>query len=1393
MCRKLSLKNINRFLLGVFILAISVSDVIAQGTWTPVASLAPHYNGGVMMLLTDGSVIVKTYYGGFGGTPGTTWDKLTPDSTGSYANGTWSSITPMNNDRLYFSSWVLNDGRVYVGGGEYGAGTQAEIYDPQTNAWAALTTPGANFDDGASEILPGNKLLLAQVSPSPVANYIYDPTTNSYTAAGTSTGSHDEASWLKLPDGSVLQVDLFSTNSERYIPATNSWVADATVPVALYDSHDFETGAAIMLPDGRGFFLGGTGHTAYYTPSGTTSPGTWAAGPDIPGSLVAVDAPVAMMNNGKLLIAVGPQPSYGGDYPAPTSFYEFDYIANTYTSVSAPGGGTTLPVPSYTTNMLDLPDGSVLFVPQGNKQYYLYSPGGSPITAAKPTIDNIYRVDCNTFAVTGKLFTGLSEGAAYGDDWAMATNFPIVRISGGSRTYYARAFNWNRAGSINTGTLEDSVQFEVPVGLTGGSYTLQIVVNGNASDASSFSPTSGVSASSSSLCPGSSITLTAPSGGTWSSSNTGVATVGSSSGIVTGVTAGTATISYSSGSCYYTAPVTVNALASIAATAGANGSVAPSGTTNLCAGESQTYTITPGTGYYIASVVVDGSSVGAGGTYSFSSVTGGSHTISATFTATTYTITASSGSNGSISSAGATSVGYGGSKTYTMTPATGYHVSGVVVDGAGVGAVTSYTFSSVSANHTISVSYAINTYSITASSSPHGATTPAGTTIVNYGGSQVYNFTADMGYYIAAVVIDGASAGAIASFTFSSVSASHTVYVDYEINQYAINSWSDGNSVISPDGMMMVNYGDNQTYTMAANTGYHITDVEVDGVSMGALTSYTFSSIADDHFLSVSADINTYNITATAAAHGTVSPAGTTAVDYGNSLSYTITPNAGYSISNVYVDGVSVGSGSSYSFTAVNAGHSISATFAANTYSITASAGANGTISPAGAATVTYGGSQSYSIVPASGYHIAGVTVDGSSVGAVSAYAFTSVSANHSISASFAINTYTITATAGSNGSVSPSGGTVITSGGSQAYTIAASSGYHVNDVTVDGGSVGAVTSYTFGSVSANHTISASFAVNTYSLTATAGANGTISPPGTTTVTAGGTQAYSIAANTGYHIAGVTVDGASVGAVLGYTFSAVSASHTISASFAINSYSITATAGANGSISSPGTSTVTYGGSKTYTMSPASGYHVSNVVVDGASVGAVTSYTFTSVSASHTISVAFSNVSYKITSSSGAHGSISPNGSTTVPAGTNQSYTFTPGTGYHISNVTVDGSSIGAITSYTFSSVSANHTISVSFAVGARSSQTGAGNEESVVIRSYPNPSDGVFYIVIPASVSAAEVSVTDIAGKTILRRAIVDNTGEPVELSIKPAASGVYLLQVIGGDDVYATKLVVH
>lgn len=148
-------------------------------------------------------------------------------------------------------------------------------------------------------------------------------------------------------------------------------------------------------------------------------------------------------------------------------------------------------------------------------------------------------------------------------------------------------------------------------------------------------------------------------------------------------------------------------------------------------------------------------------------------------------------------------------------------------------------------------------------------------------------------------------------------------------------------------------------------------------------------------------------------------------------------------------------------------------------YTITASAGTNGSISPSGAISVPDGGSKTFSILPDSGYEILDVLVDGSSEGAVTSYTFNNVKADHTITASFtATGFYIITTSAGSNGSISPLGPVAVAPGADQSFTITADAGYVVDDVVVDGKSKGKLTSYTFSNVDAGHSIAAQFVVD---------------------------------------------------------------------------------------------------------------------------------------------------------------------------------------------------------------------------------------------------------------------------------------------------------------------------
>src|SRR5262249_38935601 len=160
-----------------------------------------------------------------------------------------------------------------------------------------------------------------------------------------------------------------------------------------------------------------------------------------------------------------------------------------------------------------------------------------------------------------------------------------------------------------------------------------------------------------------------------------------------------------------------------------------------------------------------------------------------------------------------------------------------------------------------------------------------------------------------------------------------------------------------------------------------------------------------------------------------------------------------------------------------------------------------------------------------------------------------------------------------------------------------------------------------------------------------------------------------------------------------HTFTNVTANHTIDATFSQITHTIAASAGANGSIAPSGSVVVNDGADQSFTITPDAHFAVADVKVDGVSIGAVTSHTFTNVTANHPIDATFAQITHTIAACAGANGSIAPTGSVVVNDGTDQSFTITPNAHFEVADVKVDGVSIGAVTSHTFTNVIANHTI----------------------------------------------------------------------------------------------------
>jgi hypothetical protein len=321
-------------------------------------------------------------------------------------------------------------------------------------------------------------------------------------------------------------------------------------------------------------------------------------------------------------------------------------------------------------------------------------------------------------------------------------------------------------------------------------------------------------------------------------------------------------------------------------------------------------------------------------------------------------------------------------------------------------------------------------------------------------------------------------------------------------------------------------------------------------VTLTGATNGTIGAPATSTGTILNDDVQSFTITASAGAGGSISPSGAVSVAAGDTQSFTITPNACHHVANVLVDGSSVGAVTSYSFNNVQASHTIAASFAADgPFTITASAGAGGSISPSGAVSVACGDGRKFTIAPDTCHTIADVLVDGVSVGAVATYTFSDVQAGHTIAASFSSSQIQLGETHVDASCTGVADGSIdlTVSGGVPGYTYAWSNGATTQDLSgLLAGSYTVTVTDTGGCTAG---LGVTIAIHKHTITATAGANGSISPSGAVSVVCGTDTTFTITPDPSYVVDQLLVDGSGVTPAASYTFTNVTANHTIDVTF----------------------------------------------------------------------------------------------------------------------------------------------------------------------------------------------------------------------------------------------------
>lgn len=436
-------------------------------------------------------------------------------------------------------------------------------------------------------------------------------------------------------------------------------------------------------------------------------------------------------------------------------------------------------------------------------------------------------------------------------------------------------------------------------------------------------------------------------------------------------------------------------------------------------------------------------------------------------TVTSFTVTASSGGNGSVSPQSISLLG-GAAVEFQLTADTGYSLESVT-GCPGTLSGNTFTTEALTAACSLTASFAINQYPVTVETVTGGSLLPVSAQ-VDHGEVAQFEVTVDEGYQLDGVSgCEGSLSGT--TYTTGPVTAACSIVPDFSLKQYAVST-----AVIAGDGSvdpqaLTVAHGNSGLLTVTPAMGYVIDTVVGDSCEVAAGESgYTVGPVTSDCLVEASFTLQQFTVTASATGDGSVSPLLST-VDYGNSAVLTVTPSANQQVASATGCGGAL-EGSTFTTAPVMADCAVSVVFEPVTYTVTTLAD-HGSFTPANP-DVAHGDSQMFTVTPDAGYELVSIAGCG---GVQDGNGFTTgpVTAACEVIATFAIKTYTITATVSDgNGMIGPNLVENVEHGTTEAFTVTPDQGFVVNVITGCDGSLDGGT-YTTGTMVADCDISVSF------------------------------------------------------------------------------------------------------------------------------------------------------------------------------------------------------------------------------------------------------------------------------------------------------------------------------
>ncbi len=598
-----------------------------------------------------------------------------------------------------------------------------------------------------------------------------------------------------------------------------------------------------------------------------------------------------------------------------------------------------------------------------------------------------------------------------------------------------------------------------------------------------------------------------------------------------------------------------------------------SGAGNHCLGETCTLVATAAAGYTFANWTKAGIIVSTNANYSFEVTEAGDYT--ANFVPANYTITATANpaNGGTVSGAGTYS--HGASCTLTATPANGYAFVQWTENGTAVSTSPTYTFEVTGARNLTAVFEQSNHWS------PIGGT--------------LYNMTVN-GYITINGVEQTVTTLEVGAFCGNECRGSFCAAFFPPTQQYIVS-----HTIVSNEQS-----GETITFRLFDQaTGQELTNLQcMNDVEFEA--DATIGTIGDWFVFAFGQQV-TIAATANPTSGGTVSGAGDYAI--GANCTLTATPSEGYTFTNWKKGNTVVSTSANYTFTVTEAA-SYTATFTLNSYAITATANptTGGTVT--GAGTYNHGASCTLTATPAEGYTFTNWKKGNTVVSTSANYTFT-VTEAASYTATFTLNSYTITATANPTVGGTVSGAGTYNHGASCTLTATSAEGYTFTNWKKGNTVVSTSATYTF-NVTEAASYTATFTLNSYTITATANptVGGTVSGAGT--YNHGASCTLTATPATGYTFTNWKKGNTVVSTSTNYTFTVTEAA-SYTATFTLNSYAITATANPTSGGTVSGAGTYNHGDQVTLTATANEGYTFVDWTENGVAVTTDASYSFMAI------------------------------------------------------------------------------------------------------------------------------------------------------------------------------------